>query len=65
MSNPVRRPPLSGLLKQHGKTVGRIEIPLDAPGFIERFNQEYARIGLSIEQDARLAAALDGNQRHW
>lgn len=49
MSNHVSRPPLSGILRQRGKIVGRVQLPRDAATFIEQFNRRYAALALRVE----------------
>jgi hypothetical protein len=56
MSNPVRRPPLRGAILQGGKIVGGLDLPTSAETFIEQFNREYARLGLSVVRADQLAS---------
>jgi len=56
MSNPVRRPPLRGAILQGGKVVGGLDLPALAEAFIEHFDREYARLGLSVVRADQLAS---------
>ncbi len=56
MSNPVRRPPLRGAIVQDGKIVGGLDLPASAETFIEQFDREYARLGLTVVHADQLAS---------
>ena len=49
MSNQIARPPLSGVIRQHGRIAGSIQLPLNTISFIEQFNRQYAALGLKAE----------------
>jgi hypothetical protein len=59
MSNPFRRPPLRGAILQGGKIVGGLDLPAAAETFIEQFDREYGRLGLSVVRADQLAPLAD------
>lgn len=48
MSNPVRRPPLRGVIVRGNHIVGGVDLPSPSECFIEHFNQEYEAAGLCV-----------------
>jgi hypothetical protein len=49
MSNPVRRPPLRGIIIQGDRVVGGLDLPTPADSFIDQFNREYASLNLRVQ----------------
>lgn len=48
MSNPIRRPPLRGMILRGNHIVGGVDLPSPSECFIQHFNQEYQAAGLRV-----------------
>lgn len=63
MSNTLRRPDLCGVIRQHGRIVGGLELPEPHDLFIAQFDREYARIGLTVTPADRVFAETPAASR--
>jgi len=48
MSNPIRRPPLRGVIIRGNHIVGGVDLPSPSDCFIEHFNLVYQAAGLRV-----------------